>query len=56
MRDLSEEEKKQIMMSEEFHSFFDRTTRILERALTEEVTDIFMDYTGRDADDLEGWV
>lgn len=54
VRDLSEEEKKQIMMSEEFHSFFDRTTRILERALTEEVTDIFMDYTGRDADDLEG--
>ena len=52
MVDLSEEEKKQLMMTEEFHAFFDRTTRIIERALTEN-SDIYVDYSGRDGDDLE---
>ncbi|XP_060077167.1 cytoplasmic dynein 1 intermediate chain 2-like isoform X1 [Ylistrum balloti] len=55
--ELSEEEKKQAMMSEDFQLFFDHTTRIVERALCESV-DIFMDYTGGDGegkdDDLAG--
>lgn len=37
IRELSEQERLQIMSSEEFQKFFDRTSRILERALTEEV-------------------
>ena len=37
--DLSEEEKQQIITSPEFQTFFDRSTRIVERALTEEVSD-----------------
>ncbi|KAK3582738.1 hypothetical protein CHS0354_039782 [Potamilus streckersoni] len=40
VRELSEEEKKQILMSEEFQSFFMNTSRLMERALAEEV-DIF---------------
>jgi len=35
------------MMSEDFHKFFDRSTRLVERALSE-MTDanLFVDYTG----------
>lgn len=47
----SEEEKQQILTSPEFQVFFDRTSRILERALTEEV-DIFVDYA-RDTEDTD---
>nr|XP_053655380.1 cytoplasmic dynein 1 intermediate chain-like isoform X15 [Cherax quadricarinatus] len=43
-RELSDEEKQMLMMTEEFHSFFDRSTRILERALAEDAN-IFVDYS-----------
>ncbi|XP_022254644.1 cytoplasmic dynein 1 intermediate chain 2-like isoform X20 [Limulus polyphemus] len=56
-QDLSEEEKQQIMMSEEFHSFFDKASRIVERALYEDI-DICVDYTGigeeQEGDDKSG--
>lgn len=55
--ELSEEEKKQIMLREDFHQFFDRASRIIERALCEDI-DILVDYTGtgeeQDADDKSG--
>ncbi|XP_021377047.1 cytoplasmic dynein 1 intermediate chain 2-like isoform X7 [Mizuhopecten yessoensis] len=55
--ELSEEEKKQAIMSEDFQTFFDHTSRLIERALCESV-DIFTDYTGGDGegkdDDLAG--
>ncbi|KAL8608058.1 Cytoplasmic dynein 1 intermediate chain 2 [Nucella lapillus] len=47
VREMSEEEKNQVMMSENFQKFFDSTSRIMERALAEEV-DIFVDYSGKD--------
>ncbi|GIY68929.1 cytoplasmic dynein 1 intermediate chain 1 [Caerostris darwini] len=57
IRDLSEEEKKQIMLREDFHQFFDRASRIIERALYEDL-DILIDYTGsreeQDGDDKSG--
>lgn len=43
--ELSEEEKQQIMLSEDFQTFFMKASRLIERALCEEV-DIFVDYTG----------
>ncbi|XP_053324385.1 cytoplasmic dynein 1 intermediate chain 1 isoform X4 [Spea bombifrons] len=52
-RELTEEEKQQIVHSEEFHIFFDRTIRVIERALAED-TNIFFDYSGRDLEDKEG--
>ncbi|XP_041433663.1 uncharacterized protein LOC431853 isoform X2 [Xenopus laevis] len=51
--ELTEEEKQQILHSEEFVSFFDHSTRILERALSEQVN-IFFDYSGRDLEEKEG--
>lgn len=57
VRELSEEEKKQIMMKEDFHQFFDRAVRVVERALCEDI-DILVDYTGggeeQDSDDKTG--
>uniref|UniRef100_UPI00358E7C35 cytoplasmic dynein 1 intermediate chain 2-like isoform X1 n=2 Tax=Myxine glutinosa TaxID=7769 RepID=UPI00358E7C35 len=53
LRELSEEEKQQVMHSDEFLFFFDRSTRIIERALAED-TDIFLDYSGRNTDEKEG--
>nr|XP_034316746.1 cytoplasmic dynein 1 intermediate chain 2 isoform X29 [Crassostrea gigas] len=50
--ELSEEEKKQIMMTEEFQTFFNKTTRVVERALDEEI-DIFVDYAGGESEDME---
>lgn len=50
--ELSEEEKKQILMTEEFQTFFNKTTRIVERALDEEI-DIFVDYAGGESEDME---
>lgn len=41
------------MHSEEFLSFFDHSTRIVERALSEQIN-IFFDYSGRDLEDKEG--
>ncbi|XP_026645555.1 cytoplasmic dynein 1 intermediate chain 2 isoform X3 [Microtus ochrogaster] len=51
--ELTEEEKQQILHSEEFLSFFDHSTRIVERALSEQIN-IFFDYSGRDLEDKEG--
>lgn len=45
VRELSEEEKQMIILSEDFQKFFDRSARIMERALCESV-DIYTDYTG----------
>lgn len=33
-----------MMMTEEFHSFFDRSSRIIERALAEDMN-LFVDYS-----------
>ncbi|XP_075285932.1 cytoplasmic dynein 1 intermediate chain 2 isoform X5 [Opisthocomus hoazin] len=51
--ELTEEEKQQLLHSEEFLSFFDHSTRIVERALSEQIN-IFFDYSGRDLEDKEG--
>ncbi|KAB0351984.1 hypothetical protein FD754_016841 [Muntiacus muntjak] len=51
--ELTEEEKQQILHSEEFLSFFDHSTRIVERALSEQINSFF-DYSGRDLEDKEG--
>ncbi|XP_075036745.1 cytoplasmic dynein 1 intermediate chain 2 isoform X1 [Mixophyes fleayi] len=51
--ELTEEEKQQIIHSEEFVSFFDHSTRIVERALSEQIN-IFFDYSGRDLEEKEG--
>ncbi|KAF6033005.1 DYNC1I1 [Bugula neritina] len=48
--ELSEEEKQQIMITEDYKKFLDRTSRLMERALTQDV-DIFVDYTGDLSDD-----
>lgn len=56
-RDLSDEEKKQALVSDEFRGFLDRSSRIVERALWESV-DICIDYSGtaeeQDSDDKSG--
>ena len=36
MIELSAEEKQAILMSDEFHKFFDRSTRLIERAMCED--------------------
>ncbi|XP_077304118.1 cytoplasmic dynein 1 intermediate chain 2 isoform X2 [Lithobates pipiens] len=51
--ELTEEEKQQIVHTEEFISFFDHSTRIVERALSEQIN-IFFDYSGRDLEEKEG--
>uniref|UniRef100_A0AAY4ERX8 Cytoplasmic dynein 1 intermediate chain 2 n=1 Tax=Denticeps clupeoides TaxID=299321 RepID=A0AAY4ERX8_9TELE len=51
--ELTEEEKLQILHSEEFMNFFDHNSRIIERALSEHV-DVFFDYSGRDLEEKEG--
>uniref|UniRef100_A0A8D0DEY6 Dynein cytoplasmic 1 intermediate chain 2 n=1 Tax=Sander lucioperca TaxID=283035 RepID=A0A8D0DEY6_SANLU len=51
--ELTEEEKLQVLHSEEFLSFFERGSRIVERALAEHV-DVCFDYSGRDLEDKEG--
>ena len=40
---MSEEEREQIVISEDFQSFFDHSARLIERALDE--TDIDIDYS-----------
>ncbi|KAL5010426.1 hypothetical protein ScPMuIL_012731 [Solemya velum] len=49
VRELSEEESKQIINTDEFQTFFTKTTRIMERALGENC-DILLDYSGRDSE------
>lgn len=55
MIEYTDDEKEAIMKTEEFQRFFDRTTRIIERAL-EEGPDIFTDYSGIDSEDQERYV
>ncbi|XP_062848016.1 cytoplasmic dynein 1 intermediate chain 1 [Trichomycterus rosablanca] len=52
-RELTEEEKQQVVHSEDFLLFFDRSIRVMERALAED-SDIFFDYSGRDMEEREG--
>lgn len=54
LRELTEEERQQILHSSEFQSFFDCSIRVMERALAED-SNIFFDYSGRDLEDKEGW-
>lgn len=53
LRELTEEERQQILHSSEFQSFFDCSIRVMERALAED-SDILFDYSGRDLEDKEG--
>ncbi|XP_061827610.2 dynein, cytoplasmic 1, intermediate chain 2a isoform X3 [Nerophis lumbriciformis] len=53
LHELTEEEKLQILHSDDFVNFFDHSTRIIERALSEHV-DLFFDYSGRDLEEKEG--
>ncbi|XP_037649876.1 cytoplasmic dynein 1 intermediate chain 1 isoform X24 [Sebastes umbrosus] len=53
LRELTEEERQQILHSSEFQSFFDCSIRVMERALAED-GNIFFDYSGRDPEDKEG--
>ncbi|XP_034146041.1 cytoplasmic dynein 1 intermediate chain 2 isoform X4 [Esox lucius] len=52
-KELTEEEKMHLLHSDEFLTFFDRGSRIVERALSERV-DVCFDYSGRDLEDKEG--
>ncbi|XP_030753676.1 cytoplasmic dynein 1 intermediate chain isoform X12 [Sitophilus oryzae] len=52
IRELSEEEKQMIILSEDFQQFIDRSGRIMERALCETV-DIYTDYSGIGEDALD---
>ncbi|XP_049602737.1 dynein, cytoplasmic 1, intermediate chain 2a isoform X1 [Syngnathus scovelli] len=52
-KELTEEEKLQVLHSEDFLAFFERGSRIVERALCEQV-DVCFDYSGRDLEDKEG--
>lgn len=51
--ELSEEQKQHILNSGEFSRFFDKATRLMERALCETV-DITFDYSGAEKEDMEG--
>jgi len=44
-KELSEDEKNAVMMSQPFQKFFDRATKVVERALSEDIN-VFLDYTG----------
>uniref|UniRef100_A0A0X3PSC6 Cytoplasmic dynein 1 intermediate chain 1 n=2 Tax=Schistocephalus solidus TaxID=70667 RepID=A0A0X3PSC6_SCHSO len=44
---LTEEQKQQMLLSEGFKCFFDRSARIIERALCES-EDLFLDYSGEE--------
>lgn len=45
VRELSEEEKQMVILSDKFQQFMSRAGRIMERALCETV-DIYTDYSG----------
>ncbi len=53
VRELTEEERRQILISDDFLRSFDRTARIIERAMSEQI-DILTDYAGADGDDEDG--
>lgn len=45
MRELSEEEKQMIILSEDFQHFIDKAGRVMERVLCDSV-DFYTDYSG----------
>eukprot|EP00923_Selenidium_pygospionis_P053245 GHVN01092244.1.p1 GENE.GHVN01092244.1~~GHVN01092244.1.p1 ORF type:complete len:671 (+),score=141.94 GHVN01092244.1:79-2013(+) len=53
--ELTEEEKKDIITSLHFTEFFDKTTTLVERALGEQMFDVFADYSGyvNQGDDMQ---
>ncbi|KAI8821110.1 WD40-repeat-containing domain protein [Fimicolochytrium jonesii] len=53
-RELSEEERKEILSSEPFLTFFDHSARVLERALNQPSYDFLKDYTVADEVHLTG--
>ena len=53
VRELSDDEKNHIISSENFTRFFDKATRVVERAMCERI-DLFMDYTGEDSAENDG--
>ncbi|XP_078811073.1 dynein cytoplasmic 1 intermediate chain 1a isoform X8 [Oryzias latipes] len=53
LRELTEEERQQVLHSSEFQSFFECSIRVIERALAED-SDIYFDYSGRNLEDKEG--
>lgn len=55
VKELSEEQKQMIILSEEFQRFVLRSGRIMERALSESV-DIYMDYIGGSESDETTWI
>lgn len=50
VKELSEEQKQTIVLSENFQIFIDRAGKIIERALAESV-DIYTDYSGGDGEE-----
>ena len=52
-KELTEEEKEQIETTEDYRVFIDHTTRLMERALCENL-DIFIDYEGKGDGEGEG--
>jgi len=54
--ELTNEEREQVLKSEQFQDFFSRTSRLMERSLWEgpQAFDIFKDYSGRDLDEQNG--
>ncbi|OQV23900.1 Cytoplasmic dynein 1 intermediate chain 2 [Hypsibius exemplaris] len=54
--DVTLEQKQEIMFSEDFRKFFDKASRVIERALAEDDRgiDIFVDYKGENLESLEG--
>ena len=53
---MTVEQKQEIMLTEDFRRFFDKASRVIERALAEDDTgtDIFVDYKGENLDTLGG--
>ncbi|CAI9724731.1 cytoplasmic dynein 1 intermediate chain 2 isoform X34 [Octopus vulgaris] len=48
IKELSDDERKQILSSEDFQNFFNRSSRLVERVLAENETDMYIDYVGSD--------
>lgn len=53
VRELSEEEKKQIMMSEDYQLSISRAARVIQRMLAMNDTGLTIDYSGTDSEGKE---
>ena len=51
MKELTEEDKENIIASAEFQDFLFRASEIVKDALDEDERDIFFDYSGADKED-----